>query len=75
VSAGIALLRARLVPTWLGGLVAVGGALAFVPAPEAFRLLVVSVAVSLLAPRLAGDGPYPAPAADSLDRAGVTEHR
>jgi hypothetical protein len=50
---GVTLIRARLVPTWLGVLVAVGGALAFVPAPEAFRLLVVSVAASLLARRLA----------------------
>jgi hypothetical protein len=46
---GIALIRARLVPTWLGVLVAVSGALAFVPAPEAFRLLVIGVAASLLA--------------------------
>jgi hypothetical protein len=50
---GVTLIRARLVPTWLGILVAVGGALAFVPAPEAFRLLVISGAASLLARRLA----------------------
>jgi hypothetical protein len=50
---GGTLIRARLVPTWLGVLVVVGGALAFVPAPEAFRLLVISVAASLLARRLA----------------------
>ena len=50
---GATLIRARLVPTWLGVLVAVGGALAFVPAPEAFRLLVISVAGTLLARRLA----------------------
>ena len=49
---GIALIRARLVPTWLGVLVAVGGLVAFVPAPEAFRLVLVSVAASLLARRL-----------------------
>ena len=49
---GIAVLRARLVPTWLGVLVAVGGALAFVPAPEAFRLLVISAAATLVARRL-----------------------
>ena len=54
---GVALIRARLVPTWLGILVAVGGALAFVPAPEAFRLVVVSVAVSLVARRLAAPVP------------------
>ena len=50
---GVTLIRARLVPAWLGVLVAVGGALAFVPAPEAFRLLVISGAASLLARRLA----------------------
>jgi hypothetical protein len=49
---GVALVRMRLVPTWLGVLVAVGGALAFVPSPEAFRLLVVSIAASLVAQRL-----------------------
>jgi hypothetical protein len=55
---GIALLRSRLVPTWLAVLVAVGGALAFVPAPEAFRLLVIGIAASLVARRL----PVPSPA-------------
>jgi hypothetical protein len=55
---GIALLRSRLVPTWLAVLVAVGGALAFVPAPEAFRLLVIGIAASLVARRL----PAPSPA-------------
>jgi len=54
---GVTLIRAHLVPTWLGVLVAVGGALAFVPAPEAFRLLVISVAASLLARRLAAPVP------------------
>ena len=49
---GVTLIRARLVPTWLGVLVAVGGALAFVPVPEAFRLLVVSLAATVLARRL-----------------------
>jgi hypothetical protein len=49
---GVALVRSRLVPTWLGVLVSVGGGLAFVPAPEAFRLLVIGVAVSLVARRL-----------------------
>ena len=56
---GVTLIRAALVPTALGVLVAVGGALAFVPAPEAFRLLVVSVAASLL--RLAAPAPVHAP--------------
>jgi hypothetical protein len=54
---GVALIRARLVPTWLGVLVAVGGALAFVPAPETFRLLVIGVAASLVARRLAAPAP------------------
>jgi hypothetical protein len=53
VRTGVSLVRARLVPTWLGVLAAVGGALAFVPAPEAFRLVVIGVAASLLARRLA----------------------
>ena len=57
---GIALIRARLVPTWLGVLVAVGGLVAFVPAPEAFRLVLVSVAASLLARRLGAPAETPA---------------
>jgi hypothetical protein len=58
---GIALVRARLVPTALGVLVAVGGAVAFVPAPEAFRLLVIGVAASILARRLGAPVPARAP--------------
>jgi hypothetical protein len=58
---GVALLRYRQVPTWLGVLVAVGGALAFVPAPEAFRLLVIGVAASLVARRLTAPAPGRAP--------------
>jgi len=54
---GVMLIRAHLVPTWLGVLVAVGGALAFLPAPEAFRLLVIGVAASLLARRLCAPAP------------------
>lgn len=57
VATGVALIRSRTVPTWLGVLVAVGGALAFVPAPEAFRLLVISVAASLVARRLTAPAP------------------
>jgi hypothetical protein len=49
---GVTLIRARLVPTWLGVLVAVGGAVAFVPVPEAFRLLLISAAATVLARRL-----------------------
>ena len=62
---GIALIRARLVPTWLGVLVAVGGLVAFVPGPGAFRLVLVSVAATLLARRLAVREPIrtPEPAA------------
>jgi hypothetical protein len=61
----IALVRARLLPTGLGVLVAVGGAVAFVPAPEAFRLVLIGVAASFLARRLASPAPVatPAPAA------------
>ena len=54
---GISLVRARLVPTWLGVTTAVGGALAFAPAPEAFRIVVIAVAASLLARRLAEVSP------------------
>jgi hypothetical protein len=48
----VALLRARLVPTALGILLALAGALAFVPAPEAFRLLLMGVVATLVAHRL-----------------------
>jgi hypothetical protein len=54
---GIALLRAGLLPSWLGVLTVVGGALAFVPAPEPMRLVVVAVAGSLVAGRLAAATP------------------
>jgi hypothetical protein len=57
---GIALLRAGLVPTWLGVLTTVAGVLAFVPSPEPFRILVIGVTVSLLARRLTA----PAPSSD-----------
>ena len=62
---GIALVRTRLVPTWLGVLVAVGGALAFVPAPEAFRLLLISVAASLVVQRLTAPALERIPAASA----------
>jgi hypothetical protein len=51
---GVALVRAHLVPTWLGVLVAVSGVLAFVPAPEAFLLLVIGVADTLLGRAISG---------------------
>ena len=52
VWAGAAMIRARMVPTWLGALVILGGAAAFVPAPEALRLVLISLAATLLARRV-----------------------
>jgi uncharacterized membrane protein (DUF485 family) len=52
IASAIMLLRARLVAGRLGALLLVGAVLSLVPAPEAMRLLVVSVAVTLLARRL-----------------------
>ena len=52
VATGVALIRARMVPAWLGVLVAVGGAVSMVPSPEAFRLLIISIAASLVTQRL-----------------------
>jgi uncharacterized membrane protein (DUF485 family) len=46
------LLRARTVPAWLGVLLLIGGVASFVPAPEALRLLIVSVATTLVARRI-----------------------
>jgi hypothetical protein len=63
---GIELIRARLVPTWLGVLVAASGVVAFVPAPEAFRLLLIGVAATLVARRLAAPAPVPSPAHSSV---------
>ncbi|NYJ05554.1 hypothetical protein [Petropleomorpha daqingensis] len=53
LATGIVLARARVVPVWLGVLLAVGGAATMVPAPEPLRLLILSVGVSLAAHRLA----------------------
>jgi hypothetical protein len=58
---GIALLRARLVPTWLGVATAVAGVIAFVPSPEPFRILFIGVVSAVLAHRLAAVVPEPAP--------------
>jgi hypothetical protein len=52
VATSVGLLRARVVPTWLGVLLLVGGLASFVPAPEALRLLIVSVATTLVAHRI-----------------------
>jgi hypothetical protein len=62
---GVALVRARLVPTWLGVMLTVTGALAVVPGPSAFRLVLVSVAATLVVRRLATAVPSrsPVPAA------------
>jgi hypothetical protein len=54
---GVALLRARVVPARLGVLLAGGGLVAMVPAPEPARLLFVSVAALLVARRLADPAP------------------
>lgn len=59
---GIALARAGILPNWLGVLVAVVGGLAFLPAPEAFRLLLISIASSLVAARLAAPASVRMPA-------------
>ena len=60
---GVALLRARIVPTWLGVVLTVSGALAVVPGPGALRLLLVSIAATLVVRRLAApasaDEPVP----------------
>jgi hypothetical protein len=52
VATAVGLLRARLVPTWLGAFLLVGGIASFVPAPEALRLLLVSIAAALVARRV-----------------------
>jgi uncharacterized membrane protein (DUF485 family) len=61
VATGITVIRARTVPTWLGVLVVAGGAASMVPAPEPFRLLIISVAASLVAQRLTVASPKRTP--------------
>jgi hypothetical protein len=51
------MLRARAVPAWLGVLLLVGGLASFVPAPEALRLLIVSLAAALVAHRVSTTEP------------------
>lgn len=57
VATAVALLRIRAVPVWLGVLLLVGSVASLVPAPEALRLLVVSVAATLVARRLTASVP------------------
>jgi len=59
VATAVAMLRARVVPTWLGVLLLVGGIASFAPAPEALRLLLVSVATTLVARRFTAPAPAP----------------
>jgi hypothetical protein len=53
IATAVALLRAGAVPVWLGVLLIVGSVASLAPAPEAMRLLLVSVAATLLGRRLA----------------------
>ena len=48
----VALLRTRAVPVWLGVLLIVGAVASLAPAPEAARLLIIGIAVTLSARRL-----------------------
>lgn len=63
---GVALLRAGIVPTWLGVLTVVAGVLAFVPSPEPARVLVIGITATLLARRLAAPAPDRVPARASV---------
>jgi hypothetical protein len=51
IATAVALLRARALPVWLGVMVLVGSVASLVPAPEAMRLLLLSIAVTLVARR------------------------
>lgn len=53
----VALLRARAVPTWLGVLLIVGAVASLVPAPEAIRLLIISIAATLAGRRMTASTP------------------
>ena len=56
---GLTLIRAGLVPTWLGVLTVVAAALAFMPSPEPIPLLLIGVAATFLARRLTTTGATP----------------
>ena len=72
---GAGLLRARVVPVWLGVLLVVGGVASFVPAPEPLRLLIVSVATALVARRVTTGAAVQEPAPLSVRPAGPTAGR
>jgi hypothetical protein len=62
----VGLLRARMVPAWLGVLLLVASVVSFVPAPEALRLLLVSIAATLVARRVSADDEAPHAVADLI---------
>lgn len=53
----VGLLRARVVPAWLGVLLLLGAIAAMAPAPEAMRLLIVGVAATLVGRRVSVAAP------------------
>lgn len=57
IATAVALLRSRAVPTWLGVLLIVGAVASLVPAPEAVRLLIVSIAGTLVGRRITASAP------------------
>jgi hypothetical protein len=57
VATAAALLRVRAVPVRLGVLLLVGSVASLVPGPEAVRLLIVSIAATLVARRLTASAP------------------
>jgi hypothetical protein len=62
IATAVGLLRSRAVPMWLGVLLLAGSVVALLPAPEAMRLLLVSIAVTLVGRRLAVPALEPATA-------------
>jgi hypothetical protein len=57
VTTAVTLVRAEVLPLWLGVLLAVGGVAGLAPAPEPARLLVAGIAVWLAGRRLAAREP------------------